>query len=154
MFISRASDQKKMSIRIGLVENSDYKNITKTRFSFDWKKEKTNQVYKLTLDGEEDILGLVSISFFENEERVEIRLLAVSIENVGKNKIYIGIAGELIAFVARIALRKYGALAAVSLVSKTEIEQHYIDKYGFERAGKSLCLDGIRLIKLIEEYKV
>lgn len=50
---------------------------------------------------------------------MEIYLLAVSKESRGKNKRYEGIVGNLIAFACREAIRLYGEIACVSLISKT-----------------------------------
>jgi hypothetical protein len=96
----------------------------------------------------------MSLALWDTEYRIEIKLLAVSKENVGTSKIYDHISGSLIAFAARLSIKKYGADAAVSLVPKTLIAKHYIDKYGFEAAGKSLFIQGGKLYNLIEKYEV
>ena len=134
------------------VADRDYSRITKKRFWFDWKKEKDQDVYKLQIQGTEEILGLMSIVDIKKESRIEIRLLAVSAENRGTDKIYEHIIGNLITFASKYSLRLYGELACVSLIPKTEIVQHYINKYGMYEAGISLCLDGIELINLINTY--
>ncbi len=94
----------------------------------------------------------MSLVDIKKESRIEIRLLAVSAENRGTGKTYEHIIGDLIAFACKYALRLYGELACVSLIPKTEIVQHYINKYGMYEAGVSLCLDGIELINLIKTY--
>jgi hypothetical protein len=62
------------------------------------------------------------------------------------------IAGNLIAFAAGRAIMKYGGNAVVSLVPKTLLYDHYINKYHFAPAGKSLFIGGISLSKIITEY--
>ena len=126
--------------------------MTKKHFSFNWKLEKSRAVYKLTTRGRTDILGLMSLSFFDDEQRIEIRLLAVAEQHKGSDKKIDRIAGNLIAFAARMSFKKYGAMAAISLVPKTELGQYYMDKYGFQQAGLSLFMEGKELMKLLKEY--
>lgn len=144
--------EKKQPVAIEPVTASDYRLITKKRYAFDWKLEKTKSVYKLRIKGQTDILGLISLDFFPKEERIEIRLLAVSKENEGKGKAIDRIAGNLIAYAAKLAIQAYGANAAISLVPKTKLTQHYMNKYGFEPAGLSLFMVGENLLALLKEY--
>lgn len=138
---------------IGLAEPDDFKMLTKKRFSFVWKTvKKVATVYKLQIEGEKDILGVMGLVDWQEEKRIEIKLLASSVENIGKNKIYKNIAGCLIAFACRLAVIRYGIEACVSLVPKTELIEHYMQKYYMQYAGWQLYLDGNNLIKLMEEY--
>jgi hypothetical protein len=152
MFLKVVSTNRKLPAIIELVVEADYKTITKKRYSFNWKPEKAGTVYKLTAKGYIDILGLMSLTFFENEQRIEIKLLAVVAEQIGKNKQVDRIAGNLIAFAGRLAYKKYGPMAAISLIPKTELQQHYMNKYGFEQAGISLFMEGSQLINLLNDY--
>jgi len=95
---------------------------------------------------------LVSLETFLDESRIEIRLLAVSKENMGKNKKYDHIAGNLIAFACIQSIKEFGEWACISLIPKTELIEHYKKKYSMLPAGKSLFLDGSELIQLIIEY--
>ena len=52
------------------------------------------------------------------------------------------------------AVNRYGATAAISLVPKTQLINHYIRKYGFQIAGKSLFMEGTSLINLEDELKL
>lgn len=109
-------------------------------------------MYKLSLAREDNIIGLVGFVDVPADYRMEIRLLASSSENVGKGKVYEGIAGSLISFVCREALAKYGDLACVSLIPKTELKQHYINKYGMLPGGRQVFLEGKELLDLIKKY--
>ena len=141
-----------INVEILPVIDPDFAKITKKRFWFNWKEEKSQEVYKLQLSGVEGILGLISVENIKKESRIEIRLLAVSAENRGTGKTYEHIIGNLIAFACKYSLKLYGELACVSLIPKTEIVQHYINRYSMYEAGVSLCLDGIELINLIKKY--
>lgn len=143
--------KKKVIIREAKTE--DFKLLVKKRFSFVWKTFKnTSTVYKLQLEGDDDILGAMGLIDWPDEKRIEIKLLASSAENIGKGKIYEGIAGCLIAFTCRLAVAKYGAEACVSLVPKTELVSHYMQKYYMQHAGWQLFLEGKELNKLLKEY--
>lgn len=152
MFLTVLPGNQKLPVAIVLVTDADYKTISRKRYSFNWKLEKTKQVYKLTVKGEQDILGLISLAFIDEEQRIAINLLSVAIEHIGKSKQLDRIAGNLLAFSARLAIKKYGAFAAISLIPKTLLGQYYMDKYGFEQAGLSLFMEGRKLIKLLKEY--
>lgn len=133
---------------------SDYKLITKSKYHFNWKEQKSNDVYKLRLIENEEILGLMSLKIHIDETRIEIVLLACSIENTGNNKMYDRIAGNLIAFACREAIKWFGADACVSLLPKTELKKYYIIKYGMLDAGRQIYLESNALFTLLKEYKV
>ena len=119
---------------------------------FNWKEEKDQELYKLKIVGTSDILGLVSIERIPNEWRIHIRLLTVSIENKGAGKNYEHIAGNLITYVSKIAVKEYGELACVSLKPKGVIAQHYINKYGMNVTGATLSIEILEIFELIKQY--
>jgi hypothetical protein len=138
---------------ISLLEAKNFKQITKKRYFFDWKKERgVADLFKLTLQGESEILGLLALIDFPMEFRIQIHLLCVSRENYGKGKKYDGIAGSLIAFTARIAVSKYFEQACISLLPKTELRAHYKSKYGMLDGGPQLFLEGAGLYAIIKKY--
>jgi len=102
MYIVDRVTKEHRLVRILQAEKSDFNNLTVKRYSFNWKKLKEGFViYKLSLTGNDDILGVVALIDHPAEERTEIKLLAVSVENRGRNKQYERIAGCLIAFAGR-----------------------------------------------------
>lgn len=121
-------------------------------FNFNWRIMDPEKVFKLTLAQTNEVIGLVALEAFDSEQRVEINLLESSRGNVGKNKNYNRIAGCLLAHAARMAVSSYGAMAAISLVPKTILINHYVQLYGFQIAGKSLFMEGRSLIKLLDDY--
>ena len=152
MFLTERGSNKKLLCEIVHIADVDYKSITKKRYSFDWKTEKQFDVYKIKIAGTDDIIGLMSLQYHDEEYRVQIMLIAVANENFGKNKRLEGIAGNLIAYACRVAVKKYNQLAAVSLIPKTVIRQHYITTYGFVPAGSHLFLEGYKLKELLKKY--
>ena len=135
MKIVDTSTGEEHTVDIIPVEIDEFKTLRKDRYFFDWKIEKNQEAYKLHIKGSSDILGLVSIERIPQEWRIHIRLLTVSKENKGNKKKYDKIAGNLITYIAKIAIREFGELACVSLRPKSQIAQHYIDKYNMNITG-------------------
>lgn len=152
--ITNVKDGSETEIVIELVTEEDYKKITKSRYYFDWSKEKEFHVYKLRTADSSKILGLMSLMDFSQEQRFQINLLTISKENRGKNKIYEKIAGNLIAYACREAVKLYGEDACVSLHPKTELKKHYMNKYGMSDASLQAFLEGTNLLRLLEKYKI
>ena len=152
MKITEVSTAKDYTIEIVPVEDIDYKSLKKDRYFFDWKEEKEQEVYKLIREGSDEILGVISVERIPTEWRIHIRLLTVSRENKGKDKEYDKIAGNLIAYVSKLAVEEFGELACISLRPKTLIAQHYIDKYNMNTTGITLSLEVPEILNLINQY--
>jgi hypothetical protein len=152
MYIVDVKNNKKCIVKIEPLDEQDYKHLTKSRYYFNWKTEKENDVYKLVL--EDNILGLMSLVNDKRDKRIEISLLAVSKENRGKNKQFDRITGVLIAFACRTAMMNYGIKACVSLVPKTRLKHHYIDQYQMLDAGWQVFLAGQPLLNILKEYEL
>ena len=136
---------------IELMADEDFKLITKSRYFFNWKKEKGKTVYKLLITGSDEILGLMTLESIPGEMLFEITLLATGKGNCGNEKQYEGIAENLIAYACREAVSQYGEDACVSLFPKTKLRPHYIAQYGMEEAGKQVFLAGPALFKLLQK---
>ena len=153
MAVIEVATGRKLTASISPLEDTDFKQITKKRYFFDWKKEKgARELFKLTVQGESEILGLLALKDFPREFRMQIHLLCVSRENHGKGKKYEGIAGSLIAFASRTAISKYFDQACISLLPKTELRAHYKSKYVMMDGGPQLFLEGGRLQAIIKKY--
>ena len=72
-------------------------------WQFDWKYEfeqPDRQVYKLTIRGDPNMIqGL--ISFSDEDDHLFMHLIESAPFNKGKNKIYVGVAGNLVAFLCK-----------------------------------------------------
>ena len=153
MAISEVATGRKLPTSISPLEDTDFKQITQKRYFFGWKKEKgAGELFKLTLQGELEIFGLLALKDFHREFRMQLHLLCVSRETHGKGKKYEGIAGSLIAFAGRTAISKYFEQACISLLPKTELRAHYKSKYGMIDGGPQLFLEGARLHAIIKKY--
>ncbi len=153
MHVTECATGQKKQVTVNELVRADLKKITKQEYFFDWKAaRKDAEMYKLSLTGDDGIVGLVALVDVPAEYRIEIKLLASSAQNVGKGKLYEGIAGCLISFACREALTRYGDLACVSLIPKTELKPHYLSKYGMLPGGKHVFLERKGLLDLIKKY--
>ncbi|OXG09653.1 hypothetical protein BC749_11122 [Flavobacterium araucananum] len=152
MTIQETSSGKIYNLEILPVEDIDFKYIDKKRYFFDWKTEKAYEIYKLKIINSNDILGIISLERIPEEWRIHIRLLTVSSENKGSNKKFDNIAANLITHAAKIAVAEYAELACVSLKPKSNIAQHYIDKYNMNITGMTLSLEVPEILNLIKKY--
>ena len=152
MYVIHAESGRKLEATISRLDAKEIARINKTkRFDFNWNKEKAYEVYKLTAEGADGPLGLMSLADRREDIAVEIRLLASSMENVGDGKKYKRIAGCMIAFACRQAfIAKYGGY--VCLKPKTELENHYREFYGFESTKLFLVTEGLNSLALIKKY--
>jgi hypothetical protein len=139
-------------VKIQPVEIDDFNRITKKRYFFDWKEEKGQELYKLQRLDSSEILGLVSFEYIPEEWRIHIRLLTVSKENKGSKKQYENIAGNLITYMSKLAIKEYAELACVSLKPKESIARHYMVKYGMNKTGKTLSVELPEILNLIKTY--
>lgn len=153
MHIVQTKTNQKFDVEILPITESDYAKIGVKNYYFDWSEEKEFHVYKLRIIGQDEILGLVSLDFFDAESRIEIRLLATSKENRGRRKKYDRIAGVLISFAARMSIEKYVTFPCISLEPKTELREHYKRAYYMKEGGRSIFADGLNLVKLSMEYE-
>ena len=153
MTIIELRSGNKLAVSVEPVTDEDFKKLTVKRYFFNWKKLKGQPLlFKLVHPVSGDILGLMHLLDFPQEDRIEVKLLAVSVENKGVGKHFDRIAGNLIAFTCRLAIAKYGYKACISLIPKTELKPQYIRAYGMMDAGLQVYLDGRPLFNLLKKY--
>lgn len=140
---------------VTLIDRIDLKTITKKNgWMFNWRneyKQPDRDVYKLTIAGNPDIIqGIVSIT--EREDHVYIHLIESAPFNLGRNKVYIGVPGNLIAFVCRISFHR-GFEGYVSFTSKTQLIEHYKKTLGaINVGGQLMVINSDAALKLIDKY--
>lgn len=161
MYIEDVKTGQKIEVCIEHISVKDLKAIRKDpNFRFDWGKYKNKEIYKLRVSKEEKIYGLMCIIDHTDEETnaIEIELLEVGDENVGKKKKLNRIAAILIAFAFRESIKR-GHEGYVFLTPKTELINHYQAKYNLQFTGPlGANLIGVMVgeekiaRKLIKEY--
>jgi hypothetical protein len=119
------------------ISTEDLQQIKKrSGWQFDWQFEfiqKDRQVFKLTIkDNSNVIQGLVSFS--DEKDHLFMHLIESAPFNKGKDKIYIGVAGNLVAFLCKESWdRKYEGF--ISFISKTQLIEHYEKTLGAVHVG-------------------
>lgn len=152
MYVLNKITGEKQAAIITKIAAAEISQINKTkRFDFNWNKEKAFHVYKLTVEGKEEPIGLLSMEERSQDYALEIRLLAASKENVGQAQEFSRIAGCLIAFVCKEAFKR-GFEGFVCLKPKTKLERHYMQQYGLQSTKMYLITEGENSLQLIQEY--
>jgi len=123
---------------------ADLKELTTVHgWRFDWYFELAQSerfVYKLIIENEPDIVqGLVSFVKRENEKLVYMPLIENAPFNIGENKRYQGVCGNLVAYGCKMS-KECGFDGYLSFLSKTTLIEHYIKTlrakhYGGQRMG-------------------
>ena len=149
MYLTDLLDKQRVNVIITKVNATDLGNSK--AFKFDWKSENKFEVYQLVLTSTGETLGLISLNKIFEELRIEIRLIEIQKANIGKNKRYDRIAGILIAYACKSAFDT-GFYGFVSLIPKTELIEHYKNKYGFKQFGRQLALQFESSARLMNKY--
>jgi hypothetical protein len=140
---------------VSRIDLQDLKSVTKKNgWLFNWKSEyklPDRDVYKLTIGGNLEIIqGLISIT--EREDHIYMHLIESAPFNLGQNKVYVGVPGNLVAFACRLAFHR-GFEGYVSFTSKTQLVEHYHKTLGAVCIGGNLMVINTgSALKLIDKY--
>jgi len=140
---------------VSLVVKSDFKTITKkSGWQFDWKEELKHperDVYKLSIISNQHIVqGLVSLEI--KQDHVYMHLVESAPFNKGKQKLYSGVPGNLVAFACKLSFQR-GNEGNVAFVSKTQLVEHYVKSLGaFHFGGRLMIIETGAAMKLINRY--
>ncbi len=136
-------------------KNSDLKNVIKLKgWQFSWSEEyklKDRSIYKLTIkDNPTIIQGLISLSNYNDHYFVHI--IESAPFNLGKKKLYEGVAGNLFAFACKTSWDK-GYQGFISFTSKTKLIEHYEQTLGAVHiGGHKMVIFPKEALKLILKY--
>lgn len=94
---------------VSILTKDDLKTLTKkNKWNFDWRLEYNNiqkEVYKLYIKSSPKVIqGVLSITIEDNY--IEMNLLESAPFNIGKNKVYKGVAGNLVAYACKLLFKK------------------------------------------------
>ena len=140
---------------ISVLTIADLKSVAKKNgWNFNWRdefKEPERDVYKLTIVNNQNIIqGLVSLEV--KEDHVYMHLVESAPFNKGKNKIYTGVAGNLVAFACKLSFQR-GHKGNVSFLSKTQLIEHYEKTLGaIHFGGRIMIIETNTALKLINKY--
>ena len=126
----------------------------KNKWKFNWKSELSNnsrEVYKLTIVNNPDIIqGL--ISFTLKSDHIYMDLIESAPFNLGRNKIYEGVAGNLVAFACKVSFQR-GFDGFLSFTAKTKLIEHYEKTLGAYHFGNHLMILETKASSiLVEKY--
>ena len=135
------------------ITKADLKAATKKNgWIFNWASEDKltdRQVFKLTIRNNPEIVqGLLSISNYN--DHYYLHLIESAPFNLGRNKLYEGVPGNLFAFTCKLSWDK-GYQGFVSFTSKTRLIEHYEKTLGATHVGRQKMVifpkDALKLIK-------
>ena len=153
--IENAISGDRFQTETSLLEKIELRSITKKQgWVFDWAKEfrdADSEIYKLTIVGNPSIIqGVVSI---ENKpDHIYLRLIENAPFNKSKSKMYIGVPGNLVAYVCKLSFQR-GHEGNVSFKSKSQLVAHYEETLGAVHVGgRNMIIDSVAAVKLISKY--
>lgn len=137
------------------LSKTDLKHIAKIKgWNFNWKSEFDDikkEVYKLTILNNSNIIqGLLSLSI--EQDHVFINLLESASFNIGRNKIYEGVAGNLVAYACKISFQR-GFDGYVAFTAKTKLIDHYEKTLGaYHFKNQRMIIETLPARILVEKY--
>ena len=143
------------STEILMLTKDDLGHLTKKNgWKFNWEKEylqPDRNVFKLVIAGNPVVIqGLVS--YAAKSGYLEMYLIENSPSNLGKNKRYSGVAGNLIAYVCKRSL-ELGFDGVVAFTSKSVLMEHYAKTLGAAPiGGQRMAIGEEQAQKLVNHY--
>ena len=143
------------STDISVIDTQDLKTLTKKNgWLFNWKTEfakKERDIYKLTIINNPSVIqGLISLEV--KEDHVYMHLVENAPFNQGKNKMYSGVAGNLVAFACKLSFQR-GHEGNIAFISKTQLIEHYVKTLGaIHFGGRLMIIETKAAVKLINRY--
>jgi hypothetical protein len=140
---------------ISLLSAEELKKITKKNgWNFNWRnefKKPENEIYKLTISNNPNIIqGLVSLEI--KSDHVFMNLIESAPFNIEKNKTYLGVPGNLVAFVCKLSFQR-GHEGFVSFIAKTQLIEHYKKSLGAVNfGGQLMIINNNAALHLIGKY--
>jgi hypothetical protein len=134
---------------------SDLKHLTKKNgWNFNWKAElvdNTKEVFKLTIPNNSTIIqGLISVTL--EADHVYMHLLENAPFNVGENKVYEGVAGNLVAYACKVSFQ-HGFDGFVAFTAKTKLISHYEKTLGaYTLGGHRMIIPTASAQFLVDKY--
>jgi len=134
--------------------DKDIKQIKKADWQFDWSKElkdKSKEVYKLTTVNNPTIIqGLLSIE--DKQDHIFMHLIESAKFNKGKNKVYFGVPGNLVAYACKVSVNK-GYEGFLAFDAKSTLIKHYQETlYATHFRGLRMFIETSSALKLISQY--
>jgi hypothetical protein len=128
--------------------------IKKNGWVFDWKFELNQpdrEVYKLTIAENTNVIqGIISLEI--KFDHIYMHLVESAPFNKGRDKVYSGVPGNLVAFACRLSFQR-GFEGNVSFVSKIQLINHYTETLGaFHAGGRIMIIETNAALRLMNKY--
>jgi hypothetical protein len=136
------------------LEKGDLYLITKKNgWKFNWKAEfaqMDNQVFKLVLQQQPTVIqGLVCFSV--KPDHIFMPLIETAPHNFGKTKKYVGVPGNLVAYVCKRSF-ELGFDGYLAFIPKTKLIAHYEKTLGAVLFGQRMFIQTQAAISLLRQY--
>lgn len=137
-----------------ITQITDSKQIKKAEWAFNWQveiKDISKQVFKLTTTNNPTVIhGLIGLT--DKGDHIFMDLIENARFNKGRNKLYNGVAGNLVAFVCKTSFEK-GYEGIVSFIAKTQLISHYEQTLGAKLfGGNRMFIDTKEALILVTKY--
>lgn len=140
-----------------VVTRMTLKNVSevhKADWKFNWVeeiKDRTKEVFKLTTINNPTIIQrLVSIE--DKQDHIFMHLIESAKFNKNKNKVYLGVPGNLVAFACKVSVDK-GYQGFLAFDAKTTLIKHYQESlYATHFRGLRMFIETRAALRLISQY--
>jgi hypothetical protein len=103
-----------------------------------------------TIENPKVIQGIICLT--DKKDQIFMDLIENAKFNKGKNKLYTGVAGNLVAFACKLSFEK-GYTGVVSFVAKTNLIKHYEETLGAKLfGGNRMFIDTKEALFLTKQY--
>jgi hypothetical protein len=152
--IENAISGEVFQTEITLLSLIDEKQINKKDWGFDWHSElvdNSKRIYKInTVENPNIIQGLVCLT--DKGDHIFMDLIEAAKFNKGHKKLYLGVAGNLVAFVCKYSF-ELGYDGIVSFIAKTQLIEHYQISLGAKLFGRNrMFIDKKESLFLVKKY--
>jgi hypothetical protein len=153
--IQNTISKDSFATEVSRLTKTDLKQLTKKNgWSFNWKQElndNSREVYKLTIVNNPTIVQGV-LSFTIKTDHLYMNLLESAPFNLGQNKLYEGVPGNLVAYACKVSFQN-GFEGFVSFIAKTKLIEHYKKALGAVHMGNHLMIIQTQVAQqLVDKY--
>ena len=136
------------------LSGKDSTQIKKPDWQFNWQEQlklSDRETYKLVIrDNQKIIQGLISLS--DRTDHIYMHLIESAKFNKGKQKIYTGVPGNLVAFACKLSFEK-GYEGYLAFDAKTVLIKHYQDSlHATYFKGTKMMIETPAATRLINQY--
>lgn len=152
--IENTSTGELFDTEIVKLAGTDIQQIKKADWQFEWHMELrdiTKEIYKLTTINNPTIIqGLISLE--DKQDHIFMHLIESAKFNKGKNKIYFGVPGNLVAYACKISVEK-GYEGFLAFDAKSALIKHYEQSlHATHFRGRRMFIETSAAVRLISRY--